>query len=380
MKTLPSLLAVSLSVALSAGCARQKKPEPGYEADISQATAFFTPGPPAGSSAALDPKEVLFTVDGKPVTRGELVSETIRLASALGLPPERVAQEKERLLAEAEKALVARALLNQAAEKENVSIPVSDITGQIEKVTSSLPAGTTLEDFLKKQNTSLDQVTDNIRANLRLERVLEKHSQGAAAPTEEEVAAFFKENTKAFARPETMMGQHIVKMAPATGNKEAALKAVIDEMEALRLKAMDEKTDFDLLAREHTQQRGRDGKPQTHAAFPRGATPPIFEKEIFKLSPGQVSEVLVLENQVHLFKCAELSPAQVPDLEKARPQIVEVLTRRQKEKRIEAYVGELRAKAKIERLAPVSGQKETPADGNASGKPAGADPAANGGK
>jgi peptidyl-prolyl cis-trans isomerase C len=357
MKRLPTLLTAALGAVWLSGCSGQKKPEPGYEADIRKATGFFQPGP--APAAAADPREVVLTVAGRPITRGRLVEESLQLAAALGLPPDRLAKEKDRLLAEAERALIGRTLLDLEAEKDPAPVPSSDIAGQLEKIRGSLPPGVSLEDFLQRQNTTLDQLTDRIRADLRRERYVESLTREVPAPTDEAVGAFFKENQERLARPETASGLHIVKFGPA-GGKAEALKPVIDAMEALRLRALEPNTDFELLATEHTQQRGRDGKPQTRAAFPRGGTPPIFEREVFKLSPGQVSEVLVLENQVHLFKCLEIQPAQPATLEAAAPRIREMLARQAKEKVLEGKLAALRQAAEITR----PGQKEAPAAGS----------------
>jgi peptidyl-prolyl cis-trans isomerase C len=377
MKTIPVAVSLSLAVVLATGCAKQKQPVAGYEADVSQATAFFQGGVPRpGGAGAGDPAQVLITVNGKAITRGQLQLEAYRMASLSGLPPERLAQERENILKEAQKNLIVRAVLSQAADKEGVQIPSSDIAGQLEKIRTSIPEGSSLEAELKKQNLTLEQMADNIREGLKLEKIQTLHAGNPAPATPEEIAAFHQENLKALTRPETVTALHIVRGLKPGENDPARLKTLIDEMEALRKQAMDPRADFEALALTHTEQKGPDGKPKIKTTIARGTTPPDFEREIFKPEPGQVAEVLATQNQVHLLKVLEKAPAEIPTVEQAAPRIQEIIAARRKQAAVSAYVEGLLKEAKIETIQP-AGQKETPAQ-EASGKPAGGEGAANG--
>ena len=52
--------------------------------------------------------------------------------------------------------------------------------------------------------------------------------------------------------------------------------------------------------------------------FPRGQMPPAFDEVVFKLRPGQVSDVVSTEYGYHLFKVMEFKPAGKRDFAEVR--------------------------------------------------------------
>jgi parvulin-like peptidyl-prolyl isomerase len=83
--------------------------------------------------------------------------------------------------------------------------------------------------------------------------------------------------------------------------------------------------------------------------FARGQMVPAFEQVVFNLDVNAVSEIFRTEFGFHIAILLERRPPGIPRLEEVRGRIEEQLLREKKQKRLDQYVDQLRARAIIER-------------------------------
>jgi len=83
--------------------------------------------------------------------------------------------------------------------------------------------------------------------------------------------------------------------------------------------------------------------------FARGQMVPAFEDVVFPMGIGAVSGIFRTEFGFHIAKLVERRPAGVLKLEEVQSRIEEQLLRVKKQKRLDQYVDQLRARAAIQK-------------------------------
>ena len=76
-------------------------------------------------------------------------------------------------------------------------------------------------------------------------------------------------------------------------------------------------------------------------------TNPAIAPHIFKLKPGGVTDVLVVENGCHIFRMVAAQEASLAPMEEVRPLILRQLTDRREAEQIVAYARELQKTVEI---------------------------------
>ena len=151
----------------------------------------------------------------------------------------------------------------------------------------------------------------------------------APPPGEAEVSAFYASRAADFVRPERVRLRQI--LVDDRGTAERALAeiragAAFDAVAAR-------------LSRDPSSTRGGD-----QGELARQDLPAAFAETIFKLEPGQVSEVLAAGYGYHLFQVVERLPREVVPLAEAAPAIRDELRRRHDDERLAALVEEARSR------------------------------------
>ena len=77
---------------------------------------------------------------------------------------------------------------------------------------------------------------------------------------------------------------------------------------------------------------------------------PAFDAAAFALKPGEISDVVTTQDGYHIIKMVEKRDATMVPLEKVQPQIVQYLSEQKKRDRVNAFIEEVKKRAKIEVL------------------------------
>jgi peptidyl-prolyl cis-trans isomerase C len=77
---------------------------------------------------------------------------------------------------------------------------------------------------------------------------------------------------------------------------------------------------------------------------------PAFDAAAFALKPGEISDVVTTQYGYHIIKMVEKRDATMVPLEKVQPQIVQYLSEQKKRDRVNAFIEEVKKRAKIEVL------------------------------
>jgi peptidyl-prolyl cis-trans isomerase C len=298
------------------------------------------PGPP--------PETVLVTVNGQPITQGEVDAEITRsVFRGRPAPPTQMAMVRKQFGAQAEKLLVERKLLEAAVVDEGMTATPEELAERWKLIDERNAQHAPREKILKDLGMTQADADSEIALGIKLEKLLEKHAP-AEEVTDEALAAHYKANVQRFATPAQVRARHILlKFEPkATDEQKAEMKKKIAEIRAEVVKEGGK--DFEALALEHSGcPSGKQGGDL--GFFGRGQMVPEFDKLAFELEPGVVSEPFLTSFGYHILEVVEKRPASTKPLEEVKEQLKRELTGGTRQKAQAAYIAKLREKATIER-------------------------------
>jgi len=236
--------------------------------------------------------------------------------------------------------VIERVLLNQAARQDSASVPAAEIEKAYEKMVKESGGP---EEFLKQYELKEDQigqVKKDIENRLRFEKMIGIITQDTTDPNDEEIQTFYNENIERFTNPDMVRAAHIVKHLTPNDDEKKARK----EMQKILVK-LRSGGDFDELAKQQSDCSDNAGDL---GYFPRGQMVQEFEDVVFKMEPGEISNVFQTEFGLHIAKVIDKTPARPIELKDVQKDITGELTEQKKQKAIEDFVDAQKSKATIE--------------------------------
>ncbi|MDD3655169.1 MAG: SurA N-terminal domain-containing protein [Atribacterota bacterium] len=228
--------------------------------------------------------------------------------------------------------LVNSTLIYQYAEKQNISIPDSDVNNEIEQIKSSFNSDQEFNNALSKNNLTLNQLKDNLNRQLMINKVVQNEYDKIAI-SEEEITQYYEENKSYFFQSEKRKISHIL-----VEDKE--------EAELLLSQLSDGVIEFEKTAKDKSicpsaEQGGDLGY------VVRGQMVPAFEEAAFSLEIGELSNIVETEYGYHIIQCNDIQEEKQLTLEEAKENIKNVFTYQKQNEVIEALLAQLREEANI---------------------------------
>jgi peptidyl-prolyl cis-trans isomerase C len=279
-------------------------------------------------------------VNGQVLTRAEFERElgrSLELADGTSAPtPDQLAALRRTVL----QARVDRLLFVQEAAKRSLEIPPADVEQRLQRMRADWPPEE-FEALLAQRHQTLDELRDELRAQLVQERLFHELVYPRVAVTEEEIRAELDAHPELLQEPEQVHAAQIVV-------KE------LDQAKEIRAK-LREGAKFADLARERSLSAdAKDGGDL--GWFPRGVMPRQFDEVAFSLGPGQISDVVTTDYGFHIFKVLERRPARKKDLAAVRASVERRLLRGKQEQAQTDFVTQLRSKAAVRINEPLVAQ------------------------
>lgn len=287
-------------------------------------------GCPQKAGPQQDPN-VVATVNGEAITRAAFELELAREAQAMeGLAsrtPEQIEPYKQTLL----DTMMQRTLLLQAARAQGIAVTPEEVDRRVLALASEYPAGS-FDDALAKNETNRAELARRTREQLLVEHLFEQQVFARIAATEDQIRRYFDEHPDEFMEAEQVRAQQIV------------VKGLDDAKRVQSLLYQGKK--FSELARRHSL--SPDAKVGGDLGFfKKGEMPPAFDEVVFRLSVGQVSEIVTTEYGYHLFKLVEKKPARKRELADVRAQVEARVVAGLREEREKDFITQLRSKAEL---------------------------------
>lgn len=220
--------------------------------------------------------------------RFERSSEFERLAQQ-GDAQELKRQVEQQLLSQE----IRRAVLQPKAEEFGVEVSEEEVTARLEEIKADYETQGAFEEALKEQNLTLEQVEQLVADRLLEEELRAKVTEGAA-PSEEEVQAYYEENQ---ARYEETEAQHILvedeaQAADIAARLDAAGEARVDDL-------------FATLAKRFSIDDSNAANAGELGFFGPGDFVAPFEKAAGKLDIGEISAPVQTEFGWHVIRVTD---------------------------------------------------------------------------
>ncbi|MCX7905807.1 MAG: peptidylprolyl isomerase [Elusimicrobiales bacterium] len=274
-------------------------------------------------------------------------------------------------------------LLKREAEKEKIEPYGYEIEEEIKNIKRNIAISEGLSDFqskkveeifnekLKQQNITLQELKDNIRKKIQVEKLLDsKIKSKVKKPTESELKNFFDDIMKVFKSTTNLNfgsdEENEFYLALSEKIKEAFGERVryrqilikpnsyneIDKKKATE-KALNIKKrilngeDFESLAalESHDIMTAKNGGEVGYVF--RGDLPQNIENVVFSLNPGEISEPIWIDMGCIIVQVIERKIAEKPKFEKIKQDLENILMQKRYMQEVKNYISELKRKANI---------------------------------
>jgi hypothetical protein len=186
-------------------------------------------------------------------------------------------------------------------------------------------------------------VRANVELSLRARRLLDEQGKDLPPPSDEAVRAYYEENLKEFQLPERVHAAHIVKHVTPCKPPEVCEEALVKAKEELAAGA-----EFAALAAKYSDCPENGGDLGWFAC---GRMVEEFENMVFKMKPGEVSDIFPSRYGFHIAKVFDRKPAGPASIEEVDGYIRSRIAADDRNAAIEKYLDGLRAAAKVEEVA-----------------------------
>lgn len=263
----------------------------------------------------------------------------VRFYMGHGMTMAEIRQNLPKLEAKAlDQAIGAKLLLDQAAR---LDIPVTekDIDAEVARVVQQVGGEENYKKALAAQGIAEADFRKELEKGARVNMLVNQACAHVADPTEDEVTAFYEAHKAEYVEPPQVLCQHIL----VKGSNDAAL----DKIKEIRERIVNDKADFAEEAKKHSDcPSGAQGG--SLGWFGRGMMVPEFDKAAFEMKKGEVSGVVTTEFGYHIIYKADERGGGQQTIVDVHDQIKDLLRHEARGKAMDAYVAELREKAKIE--------------------------------
>jgi len=289
---------------------------------------------------------VLARVNGEAIEKWEFDNAIKRVEARAGapVPPEK----RDEVLRGVLDQLVSYHLLAQESRARKLEVSDAEIDGQLGQMRQGFPTEDAFKQALVAQGVTADQLRQQTRTNLQVQKVIESAVWSPFGVQETEVSAFYQQNLGRFKQGETVRASHILIAVPQGATPD--VKAQAHAKAQAVLKQVRGGADFATIARAQSQDSGSAQNGGDLGFFPKGQMTPAFEEAAFKLKPGAVSALVETPFGFHIIKVHERRAPRTAPLAEVTDQIKQYLERTRRETKLEAFVEQVKSKSRIEIL------------------------------
>jgi peptidyl-prolyl cis-trans isomerase C len=267
----------------------------------------------------------IVTFEGGDVTQGELDE----FAEQSGVPKDDPQYQAtvQQILPQ----LVSVEIAKAYAQEHNITVSDKEVDQELAKLKEQVgdqarSSGQDLsnqeayEQALKQNDITEDQLREDIRENLPVQKVQERVA-GDAEPSEEEIQKFYEQNKEAqFTTPTQRCVRHIL----FTKDQKEKAEDVEQQLE--------EGGDFAELAKENSEDPGSAENGGDLGCLGKGETVPEFEQAAFGAEQGEIVGPVQTEFGYHVLQVTDVKPEQTRPLQEVESQIrSQLVTEKQSE-------------------------------------------------
>lgn len=242
-------------------------------------------------------------------------------------------------------------LVYQEAQRRKLQVPPEELRQAEISFNKQFQSAAEYQEFLKEEMGRSDaKVREKIRRSLLIEQVLKSDVQNKSVVSEAETKAYYDKNPAKFELPEAFAFQTISILPPQNPNADQAREGLKRANEALKqAKATKSYQEFGLLAEKVSEDDYRVSMGD-HKEVAKDKLPPQVVKALLAMSPGQVSDLIQIEQAHTILRLNAHTAARKQSFAAAKSGLSVELQKEKYEQLRVALDKRLRAKAKVEVL------------------------------
>jgi len=236
-------------------------------------------------------------------------------------------------------------LLIEEAHRLDIPVPGEMVEREVRRLIHRAGSEAAFRTQLIDQGYTEDDLRHSIEEGCKVNILIDQICDGLDDPTETELQAHFEAHRDEYVRPERASAQHIL-VKPAS---EAREDHEVARSKLLELKAqLEDGADFGDLAEMHSECPSGKQTSGSLGWFARGMMVPEFDRAIFAMDVGDVSDVVCTQFGYHLIHKTGQDEGGPAAYAESADQIREFLRHVQRGEAVSAHVVALREKAVIE--------------------------------
>jgi peptidyl-prolyl cis-trans isomerase C len=352
----PNKTSVEPNVPAKTGTNEPNKPAPVLSPGESLRTAKAETG--AADSVAV-------TVNGVDINESRIEAQLKPQLAKVGaqLPSTFVEQYKNQLRQQILEGMIVEQLLDGKVKDSNIVVTDANVVEYLEKAAAQQNLSLSdIKEMMEARGQSFDEAKQQIKKGMAYQKLMEAQWAGKINVTEDDAKKYYSENAKQL---EQVRASHIL-IKPRTADPNAdpnEVKATAKAKAENLLKQIKDGADFAELAKTNSDcPSSKQGGDLNF--FARGQMAPAFERAAFALKPGQVSDVVETQFGYHIIKVTDRKN---DTFEKAKDDVMKLLTQPKQADLAEEYIASLKANAKI--VYPPGKEPNAPAAGPATTTP-----------
>jgi len=287
---------------------------------------------------------VVAKVNAATFTKKDLETEVDRLIPQATFH-RNVPQEKRKFYYDkAIEALVNRELQYQDAVAKGMEIDKEKVNAQMENIRKRFKSPEEYKAALEKEGITEEKVRAQVEKEVLVENVVAKKVTEASKISEKDLKEYYEKNPSKFKQPDT------VKLRLITSTDEKKAQDILAKIKAGE--------DFGDIAYKMSEDPYR-VKGGDIGYMHKGRMLAEIEEAAFKLKVGEVSDIVKVENAWFIIKLEDKKPEHMVAFEEIKAELKKELEKNRIQELKEAWITDLRAKAKIEVLLKTETESST---------------------
>lgn len=285
-------------------------------------------------------------VDGELIPQEAIDFELSRLVQYYSqhMPNEELKKNIEIFRARATDQAIGAKLLIKEAARLDLKVSPAEIDERLNAMIAHVGGREKFDDLLKKQNLTEESIREGIERGKKVDKLVEKVTAGIKDPTEEEMQEYYDSHSAEYMKDDSAQAQHILIKVDSkdASEKEKALVKINE----IRQKIIDG-ADFAEQAAAHSDCPSGKRMGGSLGWFSRGMMVPEFDKKVFSMNIGDISEAIETRFGYHIIKKTGQENGGPAEFVEVKEKIRDLLRHAKRGGVLTDYVSELKAKAQI---------------------------------
>jgi foldase protein PrsA len=254
--------------------------------------------------------------------------------------------------------LIVFRLFEEYAEENDIAVTDEEVDEQIKSIVDSYESEDKFNEALKENGMSKEFFEVYMKRQLISNKIYDKVTSGIAV-TDGEVEKYYEDNREtAFLVPESLKAGHILAMFPwkkdNSGETEEGREEAKEKIEIVEEK-LKNGADFEELARQYSDDTSTAENGGDLGYISKGQMVEEFDKALFSLDIGEVSDIVETEYGFHIIKVYDRAEEYIQEFNEVKELISSYLLSLYEESKWEDFVYSLIEAADIEYLTDVEG-------------------------